>query len=215
MKRIVIVFGLALLALATAAQTYPEPEFSNEVYFLKKDSVYSLMRLEKNSSKMETKTKLGGFGGSESGYTFDGQKSSVRFSGKTNFYFVISNGASDKSASSAKSDSTMRANGVDPSMMSGMMGGMTDPANSITLYKVESEKGVRKILFQKMGGANPFANHKMQSSDKYTFSVKKIRDGYWVLIVDKVLPSGEYAFSMSAMGMGAMTGTVVFAFGVD
>ena len=165
---------------------------------------------------METKTKLGGFGGSESGYAFDGEKSPVRISGKNNFYFVFSTGAAADKTGSSKNDSMMKANGMDPSMMSGMTGGMGDPANTITLYKVETGKGVRKILFQKNGGANPFASHKMQSSDKYTFSAKKIRDGYWVLMVDKSLKPGEYAFTIMDMGMSAMSGgTTLFAFGVD
>ena len=64
---------------------------------------------------------------------------------------------------------------------------------------------------------NPFGSHKIKSSDKYTFSAKKIRDGYWELVIDKPLPQGEYAFTM--MGVGAnmdMTGgMLVFAFGVD
>ena len=40
----------------------PKPEFSKEVYYLKKDSVNSVVRLEKGSSKMENKTKMGWFG---------------------------------------------------------------------------------------------------------------------------------------------------------
>ena len=63
MKRPVILFCQLLFAVMATAQNYPEPEFSNEVYFLKKDSVYTVMRLEKNSANMETKTKLGGLGG--------------------------------------------------------------------------------------------------------------------------------------------------------
>ena len=84
------------------------------------------MPLEKNSAKMETKTKFGGLGGSESGYTFDGSRSPVRLSGKNNYYFVFSTGAVDRS-SVAKKDSMMKANGIDPSIMQGMMGGMNDP----------------------------------------------------------------------------------------
>ncbi|MBA3673787.1 MAG: hypothetical protein H0W75_02335 [Chitinophagaceae bacterium] len=54
---------------------YPEPEFSNERYYLKKDSVNTAIRLEKNSSKMEAKTKMGGLGGFENGYEMEGGKS--------------------------------------------------------------------------------------------------------------------------------------------
>jgi hypothetical protein len=62
---------------------------------------------------------------------------------------------------------------------------------------------------------NPFGSHKIQSSDKYTFSARKIRDGYWELVIDKPLPKGEYAFTATGMGMDVMNGTVLFAFGVD
>ena len=67
---------------------------------------------------------------------------------------------------------------------------------------------------QKAGGA--FSAKKLQSSDKYTFSTRKIRDGYWELLVDKQLPAGEYAFSVMAMSAGNMDGsTTVYCFGVD
>ena len=194
---------------------YPEPEFSKEVYFLKKDSVTTVIRLEKNSSKMESKTKMGGLGGSENGYSIEGEKSSVRLNNRNNLSFVFSTGASAPSSSSSQ-DSMMRANGMDPSMMQSAMGSMTDPANMITLYKAESGKGKRKILMVKSPGAMPFGSKKMQSSDKFTFSVKKIREGYWELVIDKPLTKGEYAFSMMSMGMASMDGgTTLFAFGVD
>ena len=194
---------------------YPDPEFSKEVYFLKKDNVATVVRLEKNSSKMESKTKMGGMGGSENGYTIDGEKSPVRINNTNNISFVFSTGASAPSSSSSQ-DSMMRANGMDPSMMQSAMGSMTDPANMITLYKAESGKGKRKILMMKSPGAMPFGSKKMQSSDKFTFSVKKIREGYWELVIDKPLTKGEYAFSMMSMGMASMDGgTTLFAFGVN
>ena len=104
----------------------------------------------------------------------------------------------------------MRANGVEPTMMNMRM----NPSDMITLYKAEEGKGKRKILMQKIGGA--FGSKKLQSSDKYTFSVKKIRNGYWELIVDKPLPRGEYAFSLMGMGTSSMDGsTTLYAFGID
>ena len=194
---------------------YPDPEFSKEVYFLKKDNVATVVRLEKNSSKMESKIKMGGLGGSENGYSIEGEKSSVRLNNRNNLSFVFSTGASAPSSSSSQ-DSMMRANGMDPSMMQSAMGSMTDPANMITLYKAESGKGKRKILMMKSPGAMPFGSKKMQSSDKFTFSVKKIREGYWELVIDKPLTKGEYAFSMMSMGMASMDGgTTLFAFGVN
>ena len=191
---------------------YPEPEFTKEVYFLKKDSVVSVMRLEKASAKMESKTKMGGLGGSESGYTWDESRSPVRLTTRNGLSFVFSTGAS---SSSSQSDSIMKNSGIDPSMQQ-RLSSMTDPSNTITLYKAESGSGKRKILMMKAPSAMPFSSKKMQSSDKFTFSVKKIREGYWELVIDKSLPKGEYAFTMMGMGMANMDGsTTLFAFGVD
>jgi hypothetical protein len=221
MKKYILVFAVLFMAATSRSQTdkkYPEPDFSNEVYYLKKESINAVIRLEKNSSKMESKVKMGGLGGSEMGYEMTGERSAVRFTRSNNLSFITSTGAGIRSSS--KSDSMMLANGMDPSMMSGMGGmmpGMNDPGKTITLYKVESEKGKRKIWMQKSGGAMPFASKKSQSSNKYSFSVKKIREGYWELVIDKPLPKGEYAFSMISMGMGGSMdgGTTLFAFGID
>jgi len=214
MLRIFFLSAILFTGDGINAQIYPEPEFTNEPYYMNKSAGNTLVRLEKNSSKMDTKTNA--ISGSESGYSIDGSKSAVRLSSGNNVSFIFSSGTSGSSSatSSAKSDSTMRANGVDPSMLSGM--NMSDPSQKLTLYKMESGKGVRKVLLQKAPGMNPFGSHKLQSSDKYTFSAKKIKDGYWELVVDKPLPKGEYAFTMMGMGMDAMGGgTTLFAFGVD
>lgn len=194
------------------AQTYPEPEFSNEVYYLKKDKDYSLVRLEKSSSKMDNKTKI--VGPSEQSYSIEGDKSPVRLSSGTNFSFIISKGSSQGSSSSPKSDSMMKANGVDPNMMDEMS--MGDPSQAITLYKASPEKNTRKIYLMKVGGYFSMGKNKLQSSDKMTFSVKKIRSGYWELVIDKPLSKGEYAFTMMGMGTSGMDGSsLIFAFGVD
>ena len=210
--RIPFLSAILFITLATNAQTYPEPEFSNEPYYLNKNAGNTLIRLEKSSSKIDTKTNV--VSGSESGYSIDGNQSSVRLSSGNNITFVFSSGSSGSSSttSSAKSDSIMKANGVDPSMMSGM----NDLSQKLTLYKVESGKGMRKVLLQKAPGMNPFGSHKLQSSEKFSFSARKVKEGYWELVVDKPLPKGEYAFTMMGMGMSGMDGsTVIFAFGVD
>jgi hypothetical protein len=196
----------------SAAQTdknYPVPEFSNEVTLLKKDN--TLIRLEKGTSSLEIKTKMAGFGGSESGYSMDGEKSTIRLTDANNLSFVLA--ASSSTHSPLLTDSALKANGIDPASYKEMTSSANDPSTKITLYKLDIEKGKRKIYLQKGGG---IANKKIQTSDKYTFSVKKIRDGYWVFVVDKTLPKGEYAFSMMDMtgGAGAM-GVWLFAFGVD
>lgn len=210
MKKIFFLVALIALVNMLNAQTYPDPEYANEIYFLKKDNPYSLIRLEKGASKMETKTSM--IKGSEQGYSLDGTKSNVRIQDGSNLSFVFTTGSSSSTSSNSGSDSIMKANGVDPKMLN--FGGMMDPTNNITLYKMDIAKDERKIYLMKQGGY--FGNHKNQSSDKYTFSLKKIRDGYWELVIDKTLPKGEYAFTMMAMGMQAMDGGMtLFAFGVD
>jgi hypothetical protein len=210
-----VMFSAGGFAFAQPAKTkYPEPEFANEIYLLRKDS--TVWRLEKNASKMDTKIKMGGFGGAENGYVIEGEKSPVRISSGENLSFVFSTGAS-AGKSSAASDSVMRANGMDPAAMSEMMGGMQDPANTISLYKTESGKGQRKILLQKSPGMLGFGAKKAYLNDnkKYAFSIKKVREGYWELVIDKPLAKGEYAFTMMG-GMSGMDGsTTIFAFAVD
>lgn len=209
MKKILLLLSLAPIAGFIHAQNYPEPEFSNELYYLSKDSVYKLSRLEKATS--EQNITSGMLKGSETSYNIEGTKSHVRLERGNQFSFVISTGAS---ASSSSSDSAMRANGVDPSMLKGL-GSTGDPAQTITLYKLDIGKGERKVILQKVPGANPFGKHKIESSDKYTFSAKRIKDGYWELIVDKPLPKGEYAFTMNPGGYNMMGDVMIFAFGVD
>jgi len=211
MLRIFFLSAILFDANWIVAQTYPEPEFSNEVYYLKKDKDFSLVRLEKSSSKMENKTKI--VGPSENSYSIEGDKSPVRLSSGTNFSFVISKGSSQGS-SSPKSDSVTKANGLDPNMMDEMS--MGDPSQTITLYKVSSEKNIRKIYLMKVGGYFSMGKNKLQSSDKMTFSVKKVRNGYWELVIDKPLSKGEYAFTMMNPGTGGMdASSLIFAFGVD
>lgn len=214
-------FSTSLLFVGIAAysqndlEKYPNPEFSNEIYLIKKDQPTTLVRLEKGASKMNNKTKMGGMGGSESGYNLDGEKSTVRLQGGGNLSFVFYNGTSAAgSASNAKTDSIMQANGVDASMRQ-RMESFNDPSNKITLYKAESGKDQRKVLMMKSPGAMSFSK-KMKSSDKFSFSVKKIREGYWELVIDKTLPKGEYAFTMMSTGMGSADGsTILYAFAVD
>ena len=186
------------------------------MYALKIDSANKLLRLEKGSSKMNTKTKMGGMAGAENNYSIDGEKSSVRLSGGKSLSFIFSTGASAEKKSSPQTDSMMRANGIDPAMASFSMGSMMDPSSMVTLYQIESEKGDRKIILMKSGGAMPFASKKTKSSDKYSFSVRKIKEGYWELVIDKSLPKGEYAFTVMGMGMANMDGSVtLFAFAID
>ncbi len=220
MKKIFLLFCgsmMAFLAWSQADQSkYPEPEFSNEVYMYRKDSINKLLRLEKGASKMDTKTKLGGMGGAENSYSIDGEISPVRVTSGKDLSFVFSTGAEQGKKNSPQMDSMMKANGMDPSMMGMMQDGMMDPSKMITLYQTDIDKSNRKVYLMKTGGAMPFASKKNKTSDKFSFSVRKIRNGYWELIIDKPLPKGEYAFTVMGMGMASMDGSVtIFAFGID
>jgi hypothetical protein len=212
---VLITFSTSFLIAQNKEEKYPEPEFTNEVTFLNKEKVVSVIRLEKASARLESKNKMGGFGGAESGYTLEGTRSTVRLVSGNNLSFVFSTGASVKSA--PDKDSLSGDNLIDASAFQGMEGlsSMTDPSNTIALYMVEAAKGKRKILIIKSPGAMPFAGKKSQSANKLTFSVKKIREGYWELVVDKTLAKGEYAFMQAGMGMANIDGATLYAFGVD
>ena len=209
MKKLLSFSAVLLVAAGLHAQTHPEPEYTNEVYFMSKDDGNKLTRLEKGASDVKTKMKLAGFGGGDSGYELDGSKSDVRLpSGK--LVFVISNGASVKS-SNPQSDSVMRANGVDPSMMNMDMG--VDPTSMISLYKGEVAKGGKRI-FVMQGAPGMMGIGKKYDNKTYTLSIKKIREGYWEITVDKPLEKGEYTF-VNMMQGNSQGGHTLYAFGID
>jgi hypothetical protein len=215
MKAIILLVLLLGCVCILQAQKYPEPEFTNEVYFLKKDSVNMVIRLEKDHSKLDNKNKVTSY---EQSYQLDGDKSRIRLRSGKDLSFVFSTGVeAQKNSSNPAADSVMRANGMDPSMMNGMgmdMYGFKDPSSSIQLYKTESSKGKRKIITMKAGGGM-FGAGKSSSSDTYTFSVKKVRNGYWELLIDKPLPRGEYAFAIADRPTGMDQSSTFYAFGVD
>lgn len=191
---------------------YPTPEYSNEIYFFIKDSA-SLSRLEKGESKMQSKSKMGGMGGGEQGYALEGSKSPIRLeSGKPLSFIYFMNESS--AGSSPESDSAMKANGMDNASMDDAMSMMNDPSKTTSLYKMNVEKGNRKITLQSYGGMKILGKSKSESK-KFTLSFKKVRYGYYELVVDKMLPKGEYAFLLMDMSMGMDGSTRLFAFGVD
>lgn len=180
MKKIIF-FSLALFFIPAAmAQTYPDPEFSNEVYYLKKDKpAETLVRLEKGLAKQTTKANMIK---AEYSYTLEGKTSPVRFNSGKDISFIFSTGST---SSSAASDSVMRANGIDPDMVKGFTG---DLSNMIILYRLDIDKEERKIFLVK-SSAFSYGKKANQGSEKYTYSLKKIREGYWELVVDKPLPN--------------------------
>lgn len=201
-----ILFSLALIIISSqllmSQSTYPEPEFSNEVYLLRKvaDSSHELMQLEKASSQMDNKLKLGGLGGVETSYLLEGAASSARLVGETNLSFVFSKSGIDSATKGNVVSSILHVIGV----------GSGDPARFINLYNTIIENGKRKIIVQKRTGL--FGSKKKAASDKYGLTVKKIRDGYWELTTEAILPKGEYVFALTGNPDGAVS---LFAFGVD
>ena len=212
MKKYLLLFGCLMLSISLVAQMpYPIPEYANEIYLVKKDSNISLVRLEKAYSNQEMKVKMMGMGGMDQGYTTDGEKSTIRFSGGSSWVFLFYNGdpAADSSSSLAETDSAMKANGMDMKAFASISS-MYDPTQMISLYNMKSEKGKRKILTQSMG----LMGKSKRTATKFSLSIKKVKDNYYELKVDKPLPGGEYSFVIMDMG-GMGQSYILFAFGVD
>jgi hypothetical protein len=213
---------ILLLAMVIAASScwlmaqkntkYPTPEFSNEIYYFLKDSG-QVLRLEKGYSKAESRTKMGGMGGGEQGYSLEGDKSPVRFESGKYYSFIIYSG-NDEGGDSHASDSMMKANGMDPFSMGDPMAMMNDPSRTTSLYKMNIEKDSRKITLQSYPGMKLLGKSKKESI-RYTMSIKKVRNGYYELLIDKMLPRGEYSFLVTDMSMGMDGSSKLFAFGVD
>jgi hypothetical protein len=205
----VSMLGVLLAISQNAKLSYPIPEYNNEIYLVKKDSTITLVRLEKGSSKQEMKMKMMGMGGMDQGYALDDEKSTVRLNSGNNLVFVFYTGETTVSTS-PQTDSLMRANGMNPNTMSEAMSMFNDPSKNTSLYNMTSEKRKRKILLQSMG----LMGKSKKTATKYTLSIKKVKENYYEMIVDKSLPKGEYAFVMMSMGSTDQS-YVLFAFGID
>jgi hypothetical protein len=205
----VSMLGVLLAISQNAKLSYPIPEYNNEIYLVKKDSTITLVRLEKGSSKQEMKMKMMGMGGMDQGYALDDEKSTVRLNSGNNLVFVFYTGETTVSTS-PQTDSLMRANGMNPNTMSEAMSMFNDPSKNTSLYNMTSEKRKRKILLQSMG----LMGKSKKTATKYTLSIKKVKENYYEMIVDKSLPKGEYAFVMMSMGSTDQS-YVLFTFGID
>jgi hypothetical protein len=92
--------------------------------------------------------------------------------------------------------------------------GMNGPTQ-FTLYKMDVSGAKRTITLAKSGGF-AFSKKSSSGSDNYSTSIRKIREGYFEMVVDRRLPKGEYAFVIMSTGMDAMRGgATLFCFGVD
>lgn len=209
MKKIYLFFAALLFLSIGFAQSYPTAPNTKEIYLLKKGTKDSLVSLEKQQSKFQTKTKMGGFGGMETGYALTGSASPVRLTGtgaQTSFIFSL------EKKQYSKTDSLLRANGIEPDDYDG---NEMEPANDIVLYKLDASGGRRKIGVMKSSGGIGFGMGKAKKSDnRLPFGTLKIRPGYWELVIDQRLAKGEYAFAFASSAESDETLTV-FAFGVD
>ena len=211
---VAVAFATLLMNASSFAQNntanYPEPEFMQEVYAFNKGA-NSLVRLEKESTTLETKTKAMGFGGSESAYNFKGEKSGVRFSTTQvpSFVFRLRQDMSGGNKSSKNDSVHSNPNMPDMSQLNSMMDEMMDPSKTIALYALDQRTGERALIMQSSGGR---FSKKSKTSDKMVMSFRKIKEGYYEIVIDKPLPKGEYAF-MNAMG--GVNQTTMYLFGVD
>jgi len=103
-----------------AAAKIPGPKFLNHIYYYGKDT---LTDLEQASAHMISRTKAFGYGGSEAGYSMDGEKSAVRFGSGDSIRFVV------------------KTNGA-----------MGDPSMMIRLYKFITRKGNREVILSSQAG---------------------------------------------------------------
>ena len=98
----------------------PDPKFINHVYYYVGDS---LSDLEQATARMVNKTKAFGYGGSETDYEIEGEKSPRRVSTKNEIRFVVKMGT-----------------------------GMMDPSMMIRLYRLRSAKNKREAVLDSQGG---------------------------------------------------------------
>lgn len=214
MKKLILlgcffIFCSLLMEGQTTTSIYPIPEYSNEIYLLTKSENITVVRLEKGSSKMENKMKMGG---GNNGYTIEGEKSTVRIGNGNKLTFLYYTGT-ENSGKNNRNDSGMQSNAMDMSAMSSQMAAIYDPSQNNSLYSMTTEKGKRSIVLQSYQGMRLMGKPKKESI-KYTLSIKKIKEGYTEMLVDKPLPKGEYAFLI--MSLGSMDGQyLLFSFGVD
>jgi len=204
---IALVIGFGITA---TAQNYPNPDFNNEVYALRKDSG-KLTRLEKASSQIHQKTSI--MGGGSMQYEVEAKQSTIRFTNMDPYSFIIWTGSGNGGnvASGSAGDSAMRASGFDPNMFNGF--GSLNPSQ-IALYKMDVSHDQRTVVMAKGGGFN--FGKKSSSGGVQTTSFRKVRDGYFEIVLDKKPAPGEYAFLVQQTGMASANGGVIlFCFGVD
>jgi len=161
----------------------PDPKFLNHIYYYGKDT---LTDLEQASAHMISRTKALGYGGSEGGYSMDGEKSAVRFSSGDNIRFAV------------KMDVPMG----DPSMM-------------MRLYKFTAKKGSREAIVSSQAGRYQKGKNHDDADTPYNIE-KSGNDTYLITATSKLAPGEYGFLNMMMMRGGGMKVTyTVFAFGID
>jgi hypothetical protein len=180
-----ILIGFAFRMEGQTNHSSSSTAFLNHIYYYLADSLVSL---EQNTARMESKTKALGFGGSEGGFYMDGLKSSIRIHANDSIRFII------------KMNMAM----MDPSMM-------------IKLYKFDSKKGNREAVVSSQGGAYS-GGKSTNNASEVSYNVQKSGSDDFIIVPASRLVPGEYGFlnmmMMNNAGSRNMSYTV-FAFGVD
>ena len=181
---ILTLLGLASHLEAQTSSATTIPVFLNHIYYSLPDTLISL---EQNAARMESKTKGMGYGGSEGGFYMDGAKSKIRIR------------AGDSIRFSVKMNMSM----MDPSMM-------------IKLYKFDSKSGNREAIVSSQGGMFSGGKSKHTASE-ISFNILKSGAEDFIMIPASRLVPGEYGFinMMMVNGGGRDASYTVFAFGVD
>jgi len=176
MKPLTICLILFLFSFNVHAQTSPttdakspNPEFVNHVYYYVSDSLISL---EQNQAHQMSKTKAFGYGGSESGFSMNGEKSPNRIKSADNMTFAVKMGG----------------------------GMMMDPSMSIKLYHFNSKKGNREAIVSSYGG--PYSHKSSTDNpNEVSLNLKKSGNDVYLLIPASKLAPGEYGFLNMSGGM--------------
>jgi hypothetical protein len=169
---------------SSGSSAEPQPQFLNHIYFLQQDS---LIALEQVSAEMKSKTKALGFGGNETGYEMNGEKSPVRIKNVAGMRFAVK-----------------------------LNTAMFDPSTMIKLYKFDSQKSGREAIVGAQGGMfNKKKNS--GGANEIACNVQKSGNDVYIIIPALKLEKGEYGFvNMMMVSTNGMRATyTVFAFGVD
>lgn len=177
---------LVILTYNANAQTNtktPDPQFLNHIYYFKADSLISLEQAE---ARLKSKTKAFGYGGSESAFIMDGEKSSLRIKSGDQIQFAVKVGIS-----------------------------MEDPSMMIHLYKFEPRKGNREAILSSDPGVYGKKKNDDKNQVNFNVQ-KSGNDVYLIIPASSLSPGeygflNTMLFTRSGMKMDY----TVFAFGID